>query len=154
MKTSTAVAVMSAVAMLSVTSVAFAQANRSMTPKQTPAAERTTWRGQEGVVESTKIIGTKVRTSAGKDVGEVDYLLVDSRSGKVTHAVIGLGGMLGVGETKIVVPWSSVTLAHDANNRDKMVVTMEQSAVDSAPRYDRKEAATDRAPAASPRAPK
>lgn len=154
MKTLTAVVVMSAVATLSFAPVAIAQSER---PTQTPSRSssdkaREAFKAPEGVVEASKVIGTKVRNSAGKDLGEIDQLLIDTKSGKVTHAVIGKGGVLGVGETKVVVPWSDVPLKADASNRDKMVVTMEQSVIDTAPRYDRREAATERpAPAASPK---
>jgi sporulation protein YlmC with PRC-barrel domain len=155
MKTLTAIAVMSAVATLSVAPVALAQTERAPGATQAPSRSTTTQReafkAPEGVVDSSKLIGTKVRNSAGKDIGEIDYLLIDTKSAKVTHAVIGRGGVLGVAETKVVVPWSSITLAADAGNRDRLVVTMDQSMLESAPRYDRREAGTDRAPAASPK---
>jgi sporulation protein YlmC with PRC-barrel domain len=151
----TAAVVMSAVASLSLAPVAFAQTDRTPATPQAPRgtsdkAPREAFKAPEGVMESSKIVGTKVRDAAGKDLGEIDQVLIDTKSGKVTHAVIGRGGVLGVGETKVVVPWTSVDLKVDTANRDKMMVTMEQSALEAAPRYDRRAAGTDR-PAASPR---
>jgi sporulation protein YlmC with PRC-barrel domain len=156
MKTLIAVVVMIAVAGLSLAPAAFAQSDRS--PGSTPApsrgadkAPRDAFKAPDGVMESSKIIGTKVRDAAGKNLGEIDQILVDSKTGKVTHAVIGRGGLLGVGETKVVVPWSEVNLKADVDNRDRLMVTMEQSMLDAAPRYDRRAAAErPAAPAASP----
>ena len=153
MKAFTAVVVMGAVASLSLAPVAFAQSDRA--PGSSPRgasdkAPRAVFKAPDGVMESSKVIGTKVRNSAGKDLGEIDQVLIDTKTGKITHAVIGRGGVLGVGETQVVVPWSDVNLKVDVDNRDRMMVTMEQATLDAAPRYDRRAAGTDR-PAASPR---
>ena len=99
--------------------------------------------------ESDRIIGTKVKDAQGKDIGEIDALIIDSQDGKVSHAVIGKGGLLGVGEQKVVVPWSEVKMTRDKDG-DRVAVTMDQSKLDSAPRYERRAATRDRAPAASP----
>jgi sporulation protein YlmC with PRC-barrel domain len=154
MKTLTAVVVMSAVATLSFAPLALAQTERAPGATQAPSrttTQREVFKAPEGVVDSSKLIGTKVRNAAGKDIGEIDYLLIDTKAGKVTHAVIGRGGVLGVAETKVVVPWSSINLTADASHRDRLVVTMDQSQLESAPRFDRREAGTDRTPAASPK---
>src|SRR5262245_23368247 len=152
MKTFTAVVVMSAVASLSLAPAVLAQSDRKETPARSSSDKaREVFKAPDGVVEASKLIGTKVRDSTSKDLGEVDQLLIDTKTGKVTHAVIGKGGVLGVGETKIVVPWTAVNLKADANARDRMVITMEQATLDAAPRYDRREAGADRAPAASPK---
>jgi sporulation protein YlmC with PRC-barrel domain len=152
MKTLTTVVVMSAVASLSFAPAVFAQSDKAtQTPSRSaPDKAREAFKAPDGVVEASKLIGAKIKDSANKDLGEIDQILIDTKTGKVTHAVIGKGGVLGVGETKVVVPWTSVNLKADANNRDRMVVTMEQSTLDTALRYDRREAGADRAPAASP----
>jgi sporulation protein YlmC with PRC-barrel domain len=130
---------------------ALAQAQR---PGDAPARDTQrdkgpAWKAPAGAVESKHIIGTRVKDREGKDVGEIDQLIVNREDGKITHAVIGYGGMLGIGERKVVVPWSDVTMAPDKDNRDRMVVTMERSTLESAPRYEAA-AARDRTPAASP----
>lgn len=148
----TAVVVTSVAASLALAPVAWAQTSGpAQTPSRSPSEkQRDAFKAPEGVVEASKLVGTKVRDSAGKDLGEIDQLLVDAKTGKVTHAVIGKGGVLGVGESKVAVPWSDVNLKVDASNRDRMVGTVESSTMDAAPRYDRRAVGADR-PAASPR---
>src|SRR5262245_5100861 len=157
MKAFAAVAVAAAVASLSLAPAAFAQADRSpgsSTPSRSTEKDkdkaRESFKAPDGTMEAKKIIGTKVKDSSGKDLGEIDQVLIDTKTGKVTHAIIGKGGLVGVGETHVVVPWSSVSLTADADNRDKLVANVEQSALDAAPRWDRRAAASER-PAASPR---
>jgi sporulation protein YlmC with PRC-barrel domain len=105
------------------------------------AKDRQAWKADAGSLDSKHVIGMKVRTPDGKNVGDVDQLIMNAKDGKVTHAVIGLGGLAGVGEKKVVVPWSQLKVARDDKNRDHMIATIESSALDRAPRY---EAAADR----------
>jgi sporulation protein YlmC with PRC-barrel domain len=109
------------------------------------------WKNDAGLHETKDIIGTRIKNTAGKDLGEIDQLLID-RNGKVTHAVIGLGGVAGVGEKKVVVPWSELKFAPVTEGK-KNAITMDEAKLESAPRYDRTTARSDVAPAASPRAP-
>jgi len=94
------------------------------------------WKATPGVHDTKDIIGTRIKNTEGKDLGEIDQLLVDTRSGRVTHAVVGVGGMMGVGEKKVVVPWSELKFAPTTEGK-KNSITMEQATLDNAPRYER-----------------
>jgi sporulation protein YlmC with PRC-barrel domain len=108
--------------------------------------ERTTWSNTQGLHETGDIIGATVQGADGKNLGKVDALLVDPNDGKMTHAVVGMGGVLGVGEEKVVVPYSALKMSgHEAGRKAK--ITIDQSALDQAPRYVK---ASERQPAASP----
>ena len=116
-------------------------------------SSRTAWANAEGLYESKQIIGTRVKGADGKDLGEIDQLMIDPKDGKISYAVVGLGGFAGIGERHVVVPWSDIKLSADTKNPNRKVVTMDQSALDKAPRYERRTVATDRdrtPPAASP----
>jgi sporulation protein YlmC with PRC-barrel domain len=110
---------------------------------------RQAWAPSAGAVEASKLIGTKVKNDQGKDIGAIDQLIVDPTDGKVTHVILGRGGMMGVGEQKVVLGWSDVKLQPDANNRNRMIGMVDQSKVDGAPRYEARRD-RDTAPAASP----
>jgi sporulation protein YlmC with PRC-barrel domain len=114
-----------------------------------PADTRPAWKNEAGLHESSDIIGTRIKNAEGKDIGEIDRLLIDPQSGKVSHVVVGLGGFLGVGEKKVVVPWSDLKMgaAHDGK---KAMITMDQARLESAPRYERTARTADRSPSASP----
>jgi sporulation protein YlmC with PRC-barrel domain len=106
------------------------------------------WKNDAGLHETKDIIGTRIKNAEGKDLGEVDQLLIDTPSGKVSHVVIGLGGLAGVGEKKVVVPWSDLKFAPVTAGK-KNAITMDQAKLDSAPRYER-HARAERSPSASP----
>ena len=128
-----AIAFIAALLSVAVASGASAQTRPSDTPsKSTNDAQRQAWSPEPGAVETSKLIGTKVKT-------------VD---GKITHAVLGMGGVLGLGETKLVVKWSDLKLQHDTDRPDRWVAVVDQAKLDTAPRYEARKG--DATPAASP----
>ena len=113
-------------------------------------AQRQAWAPDSGAMETSKLIGTRVRTADGKDAGEIDQLVVSQNDGKVTHVIVGKGGVLGVGEQRVVLRWSDVKLQQDPDRRGRWIAMVDQGKLDSAPRYEaRQESGTP--PAASPR---
>ena len=113
-------------------------------------AQRQAWSPDPGHLETSKIIGTRIRTADGKDVGEIDQLVVNPSDGKITHVVLGKGGVLGIGEQKLVLAWPDVKLQHDPDKPGRWIAVVDSSKLDTAARYEaRKEDTTT--PAASPR---
>ena len=132
-----------------------AQTTRPAPPADRPARDTTTdtkapaWKATPGVHDTKDIIGTRIKNTEGKDIGEIDQLLVDTQSGKVTHAVVGVGGLMGVGEKKVVVPWSELKFAPSAEGK-KNAITMDQARLENAPRYERSASTESTSPSASP----
>ena len=108
--------------------------------------ERQAWSNTQGLHETGDIIGTAVQDSSGKNIGKVDALLIDPKDGKVSHAVVGLGGVLGGGKEKVVVPWSDLKMSGHQDGK-KAVISIDQSTLDRAPKYVKTQ---DRQPSASP----
>ena len=113
-----------------------------------PMKDRASFTVDAAHMDSKHLIGMKVNTPDDKHVGEIDQLIVNMRDGKVSHAIVGLGGLAGVGEKHVVVPWSQVKIRHDARDRKDVVAIIDRNALDSAPKYTGVE--RDRSPAASP----
>jgi sporulation protein YlmC with PRC-barrel domain len=101
-------------------------------------------------LDSKHVIGMKVNMPDGKHVGEIDQLIVNFKEGKVSHAVIGLGGVAGVGEKHVVVPWSQVRIQPDKSNAKDMVAIVDRTALDSARRWTGERDATSASPATAP----
>jgi sporulation protein YlmC with PRC-barrel domain/predicted small secreted protein len=59
-----------------------------------------------------QIVGKSVYNSAGDRVGEIDQVVVN-RNSRATAAVVGVGGFLGIGEKKVVVPFDSMRVQGD-----------------------------------------
>jgi sporulation protein YlmC with PRC-barrel domain len=61
------------------------------------------------LVKASDLIGSKVEDSAGEDVGKLDNLIVDLESGRIIAAIVGTGGLLGVGQTLHALPPRQLT---------------------------------------------
>ncbi|MEO7598853.1 MAG: PRC-barrel domain-containing protein [Opitutus sp.] len=84
------------------------------------------------------IIGQDVRSSTGEDLGEVQDLLVDTNEGRIAYALISTGGILGIGDTVHVLPFSAFSsgavtdhaLTVDLKGKDwKMSPTVRQNEI-------------------------
>jgi sporulation protein YlmC with PRC-barrel domain len=159
MKKLLAIVAVPVVLILATTIDGFAQ-QRPAQPADKPAdrpstTARETFKNTQGLHESGDLVGTRVKNAEGKDVGEIDQLLINPKDGKVSHVVVGVGGLAGVGERKVVVPWSDVKIAADQRG-GKAVVTMDQAKLEKAPSYEKRMTGTDRErmpPAGSPTTP-
>jgi sporulation protein YlmC with PRC-barrel domain len=65
------------------------------------------------LISSEDVEGTNVYGVDGKKIGEIDHLMIDKISGRVTYAVISFGGFLGLGHSHYPVPWAA--LKYDPN---------------------------------------
>ena len=115
------------------------------TTERTTKRDRAAWSNTQGLHESSEIIGATVEGPDGKNIGKVDALLIDPKDGKVNQAVVSVGGMLGVGEEKVVVPFDALKMSsHEPGKKGKIAI--DRTALDQAPKYVK----ADRQPAASP----
>ena len=61
------------------------------------------------------LVANSVYDAEGNLVGKLEELVLDTRTGCVRHAVLAVGGILGIGRKRLAVPWSA--LNPDANYR-------------------------------------
>lgn len=95
---------------------------------------------------ATDLIGTAVVDTEGEQVGEIDDLVVSPTDGRI-HAVLAVGGVLGVGERLVSVPLEELEIepeAADGEARDSeptVRLRMTSEELESRPqfRYDREE---------------
>lgn len=99
-------------------------------------------------MDGKHLVGMSVKTPDGNRIGEIDHLIVNMKDGKVSHVIVGVGGLAGVGEKHVVVPWSRVKIRHEGNDRKDHVAVIDRATIETARRYTR--ADRDRVPAASP----
>lgn len=64
--------------------------------------------GHTTAIRASRVIGTEVRDSAGDVIGKVEDLILDKTDNAIMFAVIGFGGILGMGEKFHPVPWASL----------------------------------------------
>jgi hypothetical protein len=60
------------------------------------------------LISSDDVEGTKVYSPKREEIGEIDHLMIDKTTGKVTYAVMSFGGFLGFGHSHYPVPWQAL----------------------------------------------
>lgn len=62
--------------------------------------------GHTTAIRATRVIGTEVRGKDGKALGKVEDVILDKLDNSIMFAVVGFGGVLGIGEKYHPLPWS------------------------------------------------
>lgn len=65
------------------------------------------------LISASKVQGTSVYSADGEDIGSIYDVMLEKVGGKVSYAVMSIGGFLGMGADYHPVPWSK--LIYDTN---------------------------------------
>ena len=87
-----------------------------------------------GEVRASNLIGVVVKNKAGDVVGEINDVVFGS-TGQVSVYIIGVGGMLGIGEKNVAVPFEAITLATDKDSKRTATLEVTKAALEAAPPY-------------------
>src|SRR5271155_2985442 len=60
------------------------------------------------LIGSDKVEGTPVYGADDNKIGSIKRVMIDKTSGRVSYAVLGFGGFLGVGNDHYPLPWQSL----------------------------------------------
>ena len=95
-------------------SVAFAQSPTatSDSTRMAPAAASDTSSSLQGDWRASKVVGLSVYNDKNESVGSINDMLMD-KSGNIKAVVLGVGGVLGVGEHLVAVPFDKVKFVNE-----------------------------------------
>ncbi len=97
-------------------------------------------RGMDGFRLASEIGDAAIFNKRGDEIASIDDLVIDSDNGRIRFAVVGVGGFLGMGETKVIVPWNAFQRhIHQDDGDMHMHYTLDVSReqLEKAPRFDR-----------------
>lgn len=60
------------------------------------------------LVACSRLAGGAVLDANDDEVGRLDHLVIDVRTGRIAYAVLARGGVFGIGETLFEVPWQAL----------------------------------------------
>lgn len=86
------------------------------------------------VMAADTLQGDKVVNASGEDLGNIEDIMLDVRSGRVAYAVLSFGGVMGIGDKLFAIPWEALTLDAD---RECFVLDIEKERLKDAPGFDK-----------------
>lgn len=89
-------------------------------------------RKADTLIPADQFPGMNVYNARGELLGEIHYIMIDKRLGRVAYAVIAFGGFLGIGERFHPVPWTA--LRYD-DARGGYIVNLSREQLEQAPSY-------------------
>jgi len=111
-------------------------------PPPQPPAPQVTETPPDGIIDARvaplpvsvmSILGKKVQSPKGDDLGRVVDVLADS-GGRVRVAIIDFGGFLGVGDRKIAVDWPLLRFNPDRSD-PSLLLSLSREKLKAAPEY-------------------
>ena len=103
--------------------------------------EGSTWRQQQiagaqpvttdaASFRSDELLDTDVRNTRNEALGTVHDLVMSPKSGRIAYLVIGRGGLFGIDEKYVAVPWADFKITQSVN---LLVLDASKAAMDAAP---------------------
>jgi len=83
---------------------------------------------------TSQFIGQPISNNAGESIGNVSDLLFD-KSGRIVNVVIGVGGILGIGEKSVAVPFTALSVTADADGKRVVKIPLSKDQLKAAPDF-------------------
>ena len=79
-------------------------------------------------------LGETVQNTAGETLGKIHDFVFDC-SGRISTAVIAVGGFMGMGEKEVAVPFNALNVRTGSDNKRLIVVSLSAEAIKQAPHF-------------------
>jgi sporulation protein YlmC with PRC-barrel domain len=110
---------------------------QSWRQQQIAAAQPVT--GTNTSLRSDELVGTEVRGPQNEALGSVDDLVMSAQTGKIAYVVIARGGIFGIDDKYVPVPWEDFKIAP---NLKLLVLGTTKAALNTAPQATKEQFAT------------
>jgi hypothetical protein len=90
------------------------------------------------LLAASEVKGARVINFQNENIGDVDELLIEPDTDQVRFAVLSVGGFLGLGSTKVAVPWLAFQIVSERGKIKYMMLDATRERLEKAPRVEGK----------------
>jgi len=87
-----------------------------------------------GLVAASTLIGNRVLKPEGEELGNIEEIMLDLKSGQIAYAVLSLRGFPGIGNKRFPVPWNALQI--DPGEQD-FVLEIDRKTLEGVPDFDK-----------------
>lgn len=84
--------------------------------------------------KASDIVGQKVVNTTGENLGKIEEIVLDARTGRIAYAVLSFGGFLGIGDKLFAIPWQAL---REDPVKKVVVLPVDKEKLKSAPGFDK-----------------
>lgn len=88
------------------------------------------------VARTSTLLGNDVVNAKGESVAQLREVVLDVSAGTIAYAVLSLGGVLGIGERLLAIPWEA--LRREPENR-RLILDLPHDKLAKAPSFHNKD---------------
>jgi sporulation protein YlmC with PRC-barrel domain len=85
------------------------------------------------------LVGAEVTGADGEAVGEVDDIVISMAGANQVRAVLQVGGIAGIGEKRVAVPFNELTVERTGDGSPTLRVAMDQDGLERLPEFEYEE---------------
>lgn len=107
---------------------------QASTARAEDAKSKDKYRASTTANRASEIIGMEVRNAQDQKLGKIEDIILDLGSGRVSYAVLSMGGVLGIGDKLVVVPANQFSYAL---SEKKLILDTNKEVLENAPRFEK-----------------
>jgi sporulation protein YlmC with PRC-barrel domain len=85
-----------------------------------------------GMAAASTLLGHRVMKSAGEELGNIEEIMLDLKSGRIAWAVLSFSGFPGIANKRFPVPWNALQIV-----QDEFILDLDRKMLEGAPHFDR-----------------
>lgn len=85
------------------------------------------------IKRATELVGWDVKNSQGEELGEIEEIVLNVETGEIAYAVLAHGGVLGIGEKLVAVPWNELKMQPE---KEEFLLNVTKEKIESAAGLD------------------
>jgi sporulation protein YlmC with PRC-barrel domain len=87
-----------------------------------------------GLVAASTLIGDRVLKPEGEELGNIEEIMVDIKSGQIAYAVLSFSGFPGIRNKRFPVPWNALQID---TGEQAFTLDIDRSTLEGAPDFDK-----------------
>lgn len=84
-------------------------------------------------IKLSDVIGMDIHGASGEKLGDIEDLVIDPSSGRISYAALSFGGFLGFNDKLFAVPWDALKARKDGS----VVLAVDKARLNDAPGFDK-----------------